>query len=164
MASDPPLKSGFFDVRMRGFRDRTEVADALALIESRLAPNPPERIPPLQASGRVLAGEIRSDLAVPPFDRAAMDGYALRAEETFGAGPYGPMELTIVGESLPGQPFHGEIGPGQAVRIMTGAPMPPGANAVLPAESAEERDNRLSIAEPIPPLRHVGRRGEDVAV
>lgn len=159
-----PSKTRFFDVRMRGFRDRTEVADALALLDSRLTPLTGEMIPTADAFSRVLAAEVRSDVAVPAFDRAAMDGYALRAQETFGAGPYSLMELKIVGESLPARPFTGEIGPGQAVRIMTGAPMPVGADAVLPAEAAEEQDNRLSVTEPIPPLRHVGRRGEDVAV
>jgi molybdopterin molybdotransferase len=152
----------FFDVRMKGFRDRAEVADALALLDARTGPLPPEAISIHDAAGRVLANDVVADVAVPGFDRAAMDGYALRAEETFGAGPYSPLEFAVVGESLPARPFGGRVDSAQAVRIMTGAPMPAGADAVLPAESAEEHDGRLLVTEPISPRRHVGRRGEDV--
>jgi molybdopterin molybdotransferase len=99
---------------------------------------------------------------VPAFDRAAMDGYALRGGETFGAGPYNPLDFTVVGQALPGKPFAGSVGPGQAVRIMTGAPLPEGADAVLQAEAAEEVGGSLRVSEPVPPGRHVGRRGEDI--
>src|SRR5262249_50750020 len=98
-----------------------------------------------------------------PFDRAAMDGYALRAEETFGAGSYNPIELKIVGDSLPARPFVGPAELGQAVRIMTGAPLPTGTDAVVPAGSGDESDNILRVTEPVSPGRHVGRRGEDIA-
>lgn len=159
MTPKPP----FFDVRMRGFRDRADVADAHALIDARRNSLPAEAIALADAAGRVLAAPIVARIAVPAFDRAAMDGYALRAEETFGATSYTPLELRIVGESLPARPHLGEVLPGQAVRIMTGAPMPAGADAVLPAEAAAEHDGALRVAEPVPPLRHVGRRGEDIA-
>jgi molybdopterin molybdotransferase len=148
---------------MRGFRDRAEVADVLRLIDERVSALPPETVPLADAAGRVLAHDVRADVAVPTFDRAAMDGYALRAAETFGAGPYSPMELTIVGESMPARPFSGRVEPGQAVRIMTGAPVPDGADAVLQAEAAEEANGVLRVTEPVPPLRNIGRRGEDVA-
>jgi molybdopterin molybdotransferase len=105
---------------------------------------------------------VTAGVAVPGFDRAAMDGYALRGGETFGAGPYNPLEFEVVGTSLPGRPFAGRVGPGQAVRIMTGAPVPDGADAVLPAENAEESGERVRVSEAVPPGRHVGRRGEDV--
>jgi molybdopterin molybdotransferase len=91
-----------------------------------------------------------------------MDGYALRGSETFGAGPYNPLEFDIVGEALPGRPFPGAVQPGQAVRIMTGAPLPQGADAVLQAEAAEETGGRVSVADAVSPGRHVGRRGEDI--
>jgi len=104
-------------------------------------------------------------VAVPGFDRAAMDGYALRAQETFGADSYNPLNFEIIGQALPGRPYPGEVQPGQAVRIMTGAPLPAGADAVLQAEAAEEvpGEPRLRVREPVPPGRHVGRRGEDIA-
>jgi molybdopterin molybdotransferase len=157
--SPPPT---FFDVRMRGFRDRAEVADVQTLLAARLNPLPAESADLHEAGGRVLAGDVRADVAVPAFDRAAMDGYALRGHETFGAGPYNPLEFKIVGLALPGRPFAGSVGPGQAVRVMTGAPLPTGADAVLQAEAATESAGRLSVSEAVPPGRHVGRRGEDI--
>jgi molybdopterin molybdotransferase len=152
------------DVRMRGFQDRTEVAAAVALLATRLSPLPCETVPLTEAAGRVLAEAVVSEVAVPPFDRAAMDGYALRGGETFGAGPYNPLELNVIGEALPGRPFGAMVQPGQAVRIMTGAPLPDGADAVLQAEAAEENKGVVRISEAVPPGRHVGRRSEDVAV
>jgi molybdopterin molybdotransferase len=154
---------GFKDVRMRGFQDRTEVAAVVALLENRLRQLPAESVNLHDAAGRVLAADVVADVAVPPFDRAAMDGYALRGSETFGADPYNPLEFEVVGQSLPGRPFPGALRGGQAVRIMTGAPLPEGADAVLQAEAAEEAGGRVRVSEAVPPGRHVGRRGEDVA-
>jgi len=159
----PPRPAPARDVRMRGFQDRAEVTDVLALIDARLRPLPGEALSLPEAAGRVLAADVVSDTAVPPFDRAAMDGYALRADETFGAGPYNPLEFQVIGEALPGRPFAGHVRPGQAVRIMTGAPLPDGADAVLPAEQAHEHAGRVTVSEAVSPARHVGRRGEDIA-
>jgi molybdopterin molybdotransferase len=156
--------TSFFDVRMRGFRDRADVAEVVALLAARLQPLVAEEVMVNDAWGRVLASDIVADVAVPSFDRAAMDGYALRGQETFGAGPYNPLEFEIIGEALPGRPVTGAVGPGQAVRIMTGAPLPEGADAVLQAEAAEEQAGRLRISEAVPPGRHVGRCGEDIEV
>ena len=122
------------DVRMRGFQDRTELSEALALVLHRVQSLPAEYVDLHQAAERVLACDVIADVAVPAFDRAAMDGYALRGDETFGAGPYNPLEFVVIGESLPGRPFAGEVQPGQAVRIMTGAALPQGADAVLQVE------------------------------
>jgi molybdopterin molybdotransferase len=150
------------DVQMRGFQDRALVEDVWKLLDGRLQPLPAEMIDLHEAAGRVLAGDIASQVAVPPFARAAMDGYALHAEETFGAGPYNPLELEVVGVSLPGKPFPGTLLPGQAARIMTGAPVPSGADAVLPAEAAEEAGGRVRVWESVSPGRHIGRCGEDI--
>jgi molybdopterin molybdotransferase len=154
--------SGFHDVRMRGFRDRAEVAEVLALLEAQLDPLPSEDVPLAQAFGRVLAADVIAPAPVPAFDRAAMDGYALHGEETFGASPYNPLEFEVVGLSLPGRPFMARIQAGQAVRIMTGAPLPEGGDTVLQAEAAEETEGRLRVSDGLPPGRHVGRRGEDI--
>src|SRR5262249_27044508 len=124
----------FHDVRMRGFRDRAEVADVIALLTSRVEPLEAENVDLHRAAGRVLATDVIADVAVPPFDRAAMDGYALKGADTFGAGPYNPLEFEVVGLALPGRPFVGVVHPGQAVRVMTGAPVPEGADAVVQAE------------------------------
>jgi molybdopterin molybdotransferase len=115
-----------------------------------------------EAAGRVLAADVSASASMPPFDRAAMDGYALRGEETFGASSYNPLELRVVGISLPAKPYSQAIEKGEAVRIMTGAPLPQGTDAVLPAEMAEERDGTVIMTESVPPGRHVGHQGEDI--
>ncbi len=152
------------DVRMRGFQERAEVAAVLRLLDHRLRPLPSESILLPDAAGRVLAEEVIAPCAVPGFDRAAMDGYALRGAETFGADVYAPLEFSIVGEALPARPFAGKVEQGQAVRIMTGAPVPAGADAVVQAEAATEIEQgaKVRITEPQPPGRHVGKRGEDI--
>ncbi len=155
--------ASFFDPRMRGFRDRAEVVELLAWIDRQAKPLDGETVPLARAVGRVLAQSVVATVAVPGFDRAAMDGYAVQAEETFGASPYNPLELALVGESLPGQPYSGHLMPGQAVRIMTGSPVPSGADAVIPVEQTEARTDRVRIHEPIAPGRHIGRRGEDIS-
>src|SRR5947209_6922370 len=109
--SPPPAPR---DVRMRGFQDRTEVADAVRLLASRLCPLPSETVDLHHAAGRVLAADIASDVAVPPFDRAAMDGYAVKAAETYAAGPYNVLELRVVGEAMPARPFPRTLESGQA--------------------------------------------------
>jgi molybdopterin molybdotransferase len=154
--------SGFKDVRMRGFQDRAEVDAVVALVDGRVGPLPAEAVELRAAAGRVLAADVTAAVPVPAFDRAAMDGYALRGGETFGAGPYNPLEFEVVGLALPGRPFAGRVEPGQAVRIMTGAPLPAGADAVLQAENAEEAGGRVRVSDAVPPGRHVGRRGEDI--
>ncbi|HWG47112.1 MAG TPA: gephyrin-like molybdotransferase Glp [Gemmataceae bacterium] len=153
---------GSRDVRMRGFQDRAEVEAVMHLLDERVRPLPAEMVPVPQASGRVLSADVIAEVAVPGFDRAAMDGYAVRAEETFGAGSYNPLELQVLGEALPGRPFLGRVSPGQAVRIMTGAPVPSGTDAVVPVEVAQEEAGMLRVTEPVSPGRHVGRRGEDI--
>lgn len=159
-----PSPTPFFDVRMRGFPTRTDVEDARTLIRQRVRSLGTELIELDAAAGRVLAASVTATVPVPHFDRAAYDGYALRAEETFGAGPYNPLTLRIVGEARPGRPFGQAVKVGEAVRIMTGSPMPAGADAVLPAESAEEAGDQLRVVEPVVPGKNVGRTGEDVPV
>src|SRR5204863_9146460 len=112
------------------------VDDVCRLIDERVRPLPAEVVPVAHAAGRVLGAAVVADVAVPGFDRAAMDGYAVRAEETFGAGPYNPLDLRVVGVALPGRPFADPVPPGGAVRMMTGAPVPNGADGVVPAEVA----------------------------
>jgi molybdopterin molybdotransferase len=147
---------------MRGFRDRADVEHVWRTLDTRLRPVARETITLDDAWGRVLAEDVRSDIPVPSFDRAAMDGYALRAEETYGAGAYNPLEFSIVGDAYPGRACTVPILPEQAARIMTGAPMPPGADAVVPAESAEERGQRVRVCEAVSRGKNVGRRGEDI--
>ncbi|HTA42926.1 MAG TPA: gephyrin-like molybdotransferase Glp [Bryobacteraceae bacterium] len=156
------------DVRMRGFARRQTVADALAWLDSQTRPLSAEDICLRIASGRVLAAPVVSLIDVPAFDRSAMDGYALSAANTEGASAYNPLLIRVIGDSMPGCPFAGQASRGEAVRIMTGAPMPRGADAVLPAElveteSIEDSVRTISALAPVSPGKNVGRRAEDIA-
>ncbi|MCS7166592.1 MAG: molybdopterin molybdotransferase MoeA [Gemmatales bacterium] len=151
------------DVRMRGFRRRRDAPEARQLLLERIEPLASEEISLWEASGRVLAQDVTSPRDVPYFDRAAMDGYAVRGEETFGASNYSPITFRLVGEALPGRAFSRALLPGETVRIMTGAPLPPGADAVVRAEWAMEQGTLVHVLEAVPPGKYVSRRGEDVA-
>lgn len=148
---------------MRGFASRSTVAEAWAWINTHAQPLPAMEVRLDRAADRVLAADVVSPVDVPAFDRAMMDGFALRGAETQAASTYNPLEFQIVGESRPGQPFLHPVQPGQAVRIMTGAPLPAGCDAVLPAERCETAQATLRALDEVPPLRHVSRRGEDIA-
>jgi molybdopterin molybdotransferase len=148
---------------MRGFARRTPVAEALAWLDRQGSRLPEERVALAEAAGRVLARDALSPVDVPPFVRAMMDGFAVRAADTLGASPYNRLELAIVGESKPGQPFAGTVGTGQAVRIATGAPLPPGADAVLPVEVVQSEVRRVLAQGEVSPGKNVGLVGEDIA-
>jgi molybdopterin molybdotransferase len=151
------------DVRMRGFAHRHTVEAALEWLDAQLRPPAVETVPLQCAAGRVLAAPIVSDTDVPGFDRATMDGYAVVAESTEGATPYNRLSLVVIGSSFPGHPFEKSVAAGQAVRIMTGAPLPHGCDAVLPAEWADSAaGDSISAVSAVSPGKHIGRRGEDV--
>jgi molybdopterin molybdotransferase len=153
------------DVRMRGFARRHTVEAAVAWIDAQVRPPGTEISSLRMAAGRVLATPIVSEVDVPGFDRATMDGYAVKAESTEGASSYNRLPLVVVGESLPGRPFRGSVGVGQGVRIMTGAPLPAGCDAVLPAEWIEDvagSHATVSALAAVTPGKHVGRHGEDI--
>ena len=153
------------DVRMRGFHARAAVDDVLALLHGLAAPLPAERIPLADAADRILAADLHAPLDVPAFARAAVDGYAVRGEDTFAATDQAPLPLRLRGESLPGRPCPVPVGEGDAVRITTGAPLPAGADAVLQAELARLADDGRDVLAlgPVAPLRHIGQVGEDLA-
>jgi molybdopterin molybdotransferase len=160
------------DVRMRGFAQRHTVDAALAWLDAQLQPLKAEVVPLRLAAGRVLATSVVSDVDVPGFDRAMMDGYAVLADSTEGATAYTPLPLKVVGDAMPGCPFDGVVRIGEAARIMTGAPMPYGSDAVLPAEwiGAEADETGTNVGRPhlisalaaVSPGKHVGKLGEDV--
>jgi molybdopterin molybdotransferase len=158
-----PERTALTDVRMRGFTQRAEVPAALAWIDAHTPLLPGESVAVDEATGRVLLNDVVAPIAVPEFDRAAMDGYALRGGETTGAGDYSPLEFPLLGHAWPGRPFDGVVPAGAAIRIMTGAPVPLGLDAVVPAEYAGEQDGRLTITRAVAPGQHVGRVGEDIA-
>jgi molybdopterin molybdotransferase len=147
---------------MHGFSRRHTVAQALEWLDAQLRTLDTEDVPLRDASGRVLASAVVSDIDVPGFDRATMDGYAVVADSTEGATPYNRIPFSVVGDALPGAPFTGTIARGQAVRIMTGAPMPAGGDAVLPAESVDANDDGIAAISEVSPHKNVGHRGEDI--
>jgi molybdopterin molybdotransferase len=151
---------------MRGFARRHSVEAALAWLDGQLQPLGAEPLRLQVAAGRVLAESVTSEVDVPGFDRATMDGYALTAGSTEGASSYNRLPLTVIGDSLPGRPFGHPVAAGQAVRIMTGAPLPTGCDAVLPAEWVDREeapdDTHIVALASVSPGKHVGRRGEDI--
>lgn len=157
------------DVRMHGFSSRHTVAAALAWLDAQLHPLDVERVPLRVCAGRVLASAIVSAVDVPGFDRATMDGYAVVADATEGASAYNRVPLRVLGDAMPGAPFTGTVGRGDAVRIMTGAPIPAGANAVLPAEFVDGEEgpakaghHDIYAVASVSPLKNIGHRGEDI--
>ncbi len=161
----PPRKTTNTDVRMRGFAERTTVEDALEWLDSvlpQMADLPMEEVSLGEAAGRVFAHDVISPVNVPSFARSMMDGFALRGEDTYGASPYNRLPLKIIGSSMPGRPFLGDVAPGQAVRIMTGAPLPAGADSVLPAENTQFDGAELFALDQISQGKNVGQVGEDL--
>lgn len=152
------------NVRMSGFRSRTTVDEAWIWCDEFVAQAKTlsETVPLTEACGRCLVEAVVSTLDVPGFDRAAMDGYAVVAEDTTGASDYNPVRLRVVGQSMPGCSYDELVRPQQAVRIMTGAPMPKGATAVVPVEYSQAEGEGVCISTTVGSAKHVGRQGEDI--
>jgi molybdopterin molybdotransferase len=150
------------DVRMRGFRSRSTVEEARASALDGVVPLAMEGVDVTDCAGRVLARDVESEVNVPRFRRATMDGFAVHAEDTYGASHYDPVILSLTGSSMPGRDEGDPVSYGSAGRIMTGAPVPPGADAVLRAEDAAEIDGDLHVSAPVAKAKNIGRVGEDV--
>uniref|UniRef100_A0A7C2EII0 Molybdopterin molybdenumtransferase n=1 Tax=Ammonifex degensii TaxID=42838 RepID=A0A7C2EII0_9THEO len=139
------------------------LAAARQKLAERLSRLPCEDIPLTEAFGRVLAGPVKAREDVPGFDRATMDGFAVRAADTFGASEGLPAYLRVTGEVLMGQAPRGRLGPGEAWRIPTGGMLPPGADAVVMVEHTEEiGPDMIAVLRPVAPEENVVRRGDDV--
>jgi molybdopterin molybdotransferase len=138
-----------------------EDAQEMVLASAHLLSSQPVSI--LEALGRVLRGPILADADVPSFTSSAMDGYALRSRDTSSAIHQTPRHLEVVGEVAAGQSPTIRVTPGTAVRIMTGAPIPPGADAVVPQEVVAATDKDIAISAAVPPGQHIRPAGQDVA-
>ena len=125
-------------------------------------PLEPERVPVLETLGRVLAEDVYADMDIPPLTNTAMDGYALRAADTAGASPEQPVRLRIVYDLAAGYTTDVAVTPGTAIRIMTGAPIPPGADAVVQFEDTEQDGDWVRIFKGVPVGKNVRQAGEDV--
>jgi len=130
------------------------VADAQTLLQSRLSTLPADAIPLRQALGRTLAAPVLAGIDVPPFARAAMDGYAVRADEC-------PGTFTVVGQVRAGTVWPTPLEKGQAVRILTGAPVPVGATAVVEQERVIRQDNTVQIERAIRPGWNIMEKGHE---
>lgn len=147
------------------------VEEALARVLGHVRVLEPESKYVLDALGQVLAEDVVASIDIPPYDNSAMDGYAVRAEDTVGASEHTPVELTVVGDLAAGYVTETMVTKGTAIRIMTGAPMPPGADAVVQFEHTDERmgDKEASqrktvvIYREASPRLNVREAGEDVS-
>ncbi len=153
--------------------DMLPVEDALARILELCEPLAPQTRPIDEAVGQVLADSISAPFDIPPHDNTAMDGYAVQSASTEGAAAAAPRRLRVVGELAAGYLYEGSVGAGEAVRIMTGAPMPAGADTIVPFEETDEQGLRapgqehsaiadVGILKAAAVGNNIRRRGEDV--
>lgn len=150
------------DVRMKGFHKRTPVEDAVKIVLKNIKTLPKEKITFEKGLGRVLASDIVAGRDNPPFDRAAMDGYAVRGENTFGASQTNPIYFKVTGEISTGVPSNIKLRDFEAVKIMTGSPLPEGADAVVMFEHLNELDDEIEVLKSVTPGKNISLKGEDV--
>ena len=152
--------------------DMISVEEARARILERFAALPMEHAPLLDAVGQVLAEDVVATFNIPPLANTSMDGYAIRTADTTGATRSTPRTLRVIGYLAAGGTFDGAVGPGEAVRIMTGAPIPDGADAVVPFEETDEEEqgvrwqetsrDQVRIDVPAGPRANIREAAEDV--
>jgi len=150
---------------MRGFKRLIGVSEALERLRKAVAHRirEVEEVELIDSLGRICAEDVKAMMDVPPYDRSAVDGYAIIAEDVFGASPMNPVKLKLVGRILAGSnPLTiPRVERGEAAEIMTGAPIPSNANAVVMAEDVKVVEDGIEVLKPVHPYRNVSRRGED---
>ncbi len=156
-----------FDVRDRGFMKLEKVEDAWNIFINAFSKEKllkiVERDLDISLVNMVLAEDIVSPIDVPPFPRSAVDGYAVRAQDTFGATPFNPITLTVIDEVFIGDEPKTPVEEGTAIKITTGAPVPPGADAVVMIEDTELVSERvIEIKKAVTPAKNLAKQGEDV--
>lgn len=137
------------------------VEEALAQIDAHVTPLEPKLLSINQAKGRILAEDITSPISQPPFDRSPLDGYALIAADTAGASRQTPVTLRVTDVVYAGGCPKGPISAGEAVRIMTGGMMPPGADCVIRQEATNLGEDTVELYEPMKPGANYVHAGED---
>lgn len=148
---------------MKLFRTLIAYDEALKIVLAHASRVAYEEIRFDDALNRVLAEDIRSPIDSPPFDRAAMDGHAIRGEDSFGASPQRPVRLRLRKGGPGAATDEGrEVQAGECVPVATGMPVPRGSNAVVMLEYTKEREGALEVYRPVPPGKNVSLRGEDV--
>ena len=150
---------------MKPIKETIPLEEARQLIAEACRPiDRTERVRLVDANGRAAAADVTSTRDVPPFSRAGMDGYAVRAEDTFGASRYEPKTLRVIEKVYTGQVPTKTVEAGTAVEIATGAPMPQGADAVVMVEETEKAGDEVRVLTPVYPRQNVGRQGADIVV
>lgn len=137
-------------------------AEALALILEHITPLPPRRLPLAEVLGLAAAEDLRSAEQVPPFTNSAMDGYAVRATDLAEASPEQPARLRVLGDLAAGATPDRPVAPGTAWRIMTGAPLPEGADTVVPVEDTVRGEGWMEARSPLRKGIHIRLAGEDI--
>jgi molybdenum cofactor synthesis domain-containing protein len=150
---------------MRPFAGTLPLAEARAIIDGAIAPiDRTERIRVQDANGRVLVRDVAANADVPPFSRAAMDGYAVRSTDTAGATRQSPVTLRVVGQTFTGQVSARAVGTGECIEVATGAPIPPGADAVVIVEdTADAGLGAVQVFSLVHPQQNIGRQGADIS-
>ena len=150
--------------KMRPLRELISLDEARTRIDDAVRPiDRVERVPIAAAIGRVLAEDLVAGADVPPFARAAMDGYAVRAEDSSSATRDAPRSVTRVETLFTGQVARRTVGPGECIEIATGAPMPAGADAVVIVEETDgEASGAVRVFSPVSPRQNVGPQGADI--
>jgi molybdenum cofactor synthesis domain-containing protein len=149
---------------MRPFTGTIGIGEAKAIIEAAIRPIArTERVPLLEARGRVVAGAVTAQLDVPPFDRASMDGYAVIAADTRAATRDAPRRLRLSGRIYTGDAPGGTVTSGTCMEIATGAPLPAGADAVIMVEETSVEHDAVLIFAGVSPRQNVGPRGADIS-
>ena len=143
-------------------KQRIELEAACELVAERLKSFPNETVDLSNSSGRVLAEDIRAPIDQPPFDRSPLDGFAARADDTTGASDEAPVSLKIVSKLYAGDSPVKKIEPGEAARIMTGAPIPEGADSVIRQERTEWDGDEVQIKASLKPGQNYAPAGEDI--
>jgi molybdopterin molybdotransferase len=138
------------------------VEEALERVLSPFQPLPPERIPVLETLGRVVTEDVFAEMDIPPLANTAMDGYAVRAADTAGVSRESPVRLRIIYDLAAGYTTDSAVTAGCAIRIMTGAPIPPGADAVVQFEDTEQKYEWVEIFKGVKTGTNVRLAGEDV--
>ncbi len=150
---------------MKPIKETIPLEEARQLIAEACRPiDRVERVRLVDANGRVAASDVQSTRDVPPFSRAGMDGYAVKAEDTFGASRYEPRTLRVIDKVYTGQVPATAVESGTAIEIATGAPMPQGADAVVMVEETEKAGDAIRVLTPVYPRQNVGRQGADIIV
>jgi len=153
---------------MRGFKELIRVEKALEKLRNAITRKitDSERVSLLSAIGRICGEDLHAPQDYPPYDRSAVDGYAVIAEDTFGASPMNPMKLKVIAKLEAGAEVSElpEIRRGESVEVLTGAPIPRGATAVIPVEDVEKVGEEVEIRGQVYPGQNISRRGEDFKV